>query len=40
MNSIVGYAGFVNLLQFYNFDYFYNSKKYKYNFINIIEECS
>ena len=30
LNAIVGYSGFVgsNLLQFYKFDYFYNSKKF------------
>ena len=30
MNAIVGYSGFVgsNLLQFYNFDFFYNSKNF------------
>ena len=29
--ALVGYSGFVgsNLLQFYNFDYFYNSKNFQ-----------
>jgi len=37
MNAIVGYTGFVgsNLLQYYKFDYFYNSK----NFSNAKNKC-
>ena len=44
MNAIVGYSGFVgsNLLQFYKFDYFYNSKNFheaKYKSFNLLFFC-